>query len=86
MTRTLALSSILAVSLIAAACGVDQTPTPDPEPASPRELALSSANCQWWYRNADPGPVELREKFIKCTFGAQVVRVDTSGVGQNGGE
>jgi hypothetical protein len=88
MTRTLALSSILSAALIAGACAGNTTPEASDTSMvlAPKSLALSSVNCQWWYRNSDPEPLPLRERFIKCEIGGQTIRFDSSGVGQNGGE
>ncbi|HEX6943486.1 MAG TPA: hypothetical protein VF128_11205 [Gemmatimonadaceae bacterium] len=85
MTRTLALPSILVVPLFAAACA-NPNPQSDAPSAAPTNLALSSVNCLWWYRNSDPGPIAQRERFLKCTSGSLTIRIDSSGIGQNGGE
>ena len=47
------------------------------------DVRADSSTCQWWYRNADPAP---QVRYLKCVVRGQTIRVDTSGVGQNGGE
>jgi len=53
-----------------------------PKAATVTELAGSAVNCQYWFRNADP----TKKRYLRCDINGIVVRVDTTGVGQNGGE